>query len=87
MIFVLLLIIMGVMGALEDLPKSVKDGMTPTLSLNMDNIDKLPSKRAYCNITLDEHILIHCQNFVLLDSFKRVLASKSGKIYNSDVFD
>ena len=74
------------MGALEDKPKSVQDGMTPTMSLKMDSIDQLPLIRRGCNVTLDEHILIHCQNFVLLDSFKRVLASKSGKIYDSDVF-
>jgi hypothetical protein len=86
MIFNLLLIITGALGA-YDASISFQGGMTPTLSLKMNNIDNLPLIREGCNITLDEHILIHCSDFVLLDSFKHILASYWGYIYNSDVLD
>ena len=77
---------MGVMAALEERPSPTSNHMVPTLTIPVDNLTELPRDRTNCRITLDEHILINCDDFLLLESFKRLKAAISDKITKSDIF-
>jgi hypothetical protein len=62
--------------------------LTPTLELKIAGLTQLYKERQDdCTLTLDEHVLIVCDKFVLLDSFKRVITIGNKPIANSDYFD